>query len=539
MAEIHGAFARKTSGVVRDVSLRDAFIFGISLAIPFAANFFLFPLYEFLLPGADWTTAVIIGFALSFAAYALYASFGSMMPRSGGDYVFQSRGVHPILSFLSVISLDVFLQAPVFLVILMLSSAELGFSPFLTMAGAATGNTWLISAGTWAGSPWGLFTIAVIFVLLALAANVAGLKWVGRSQRYILFPIIIISGVVITALLFSSTPSSFETNFNNYGLILNGTANTYGNLINAATSAGFTAPAFSWLHTIYLAIIIATSFLFWTVWTAPFFGEIKGANNFRNLFLTFVAGGAFQAFFLMIPELAGFQHGLGSSFLSAAAFQGITFTPTLSFYPSFGILTLMTTNNVIVMFLASVGFMVAGYFMAQLFLTNMSRYLLAGSIDGALPLSLSSPSRRFKTPLTALVLSSIVVLVWAAIVDFTPTQIAFWTDVAVWTGPVIFFGTSLSGILFQWTNPSIYKNSLIAKYKGLLLIASLIVFALVMFVFVGYVIIPELEVSLGYNGLGIIFGVALAGLLWYFGFKWYQKKRGIDIGLAYKEIPPE
>lgn len=536
MAEPRGTFARKTSGVVRDVSLRDAFIFGITLAIPFAANFFLFPLYSFLLPGADWTTATIIGFVLSFANYALYAAFGAMMPRSGGDYVFQSRGVHPLLSFLSVISWDVFLQAPLFVTILVASSIELGISPFLTMAGAATGNASLISAGAWASGPDGLFILGVLFLLLALGANVGGLKWVARSQKYILLPAIIISGVVIAALLLSTTPTGFEADFNKYGQILNGTSGTYGALV---TATGATAPAFDWVHTIYLAIIIAASFTMWTVWTAPFFGEIKGANNFKGLLIAFAAGGAFQAFFLMIPELGAFQNGLGSTFVSAAAFQGVVGIPTLGFRPSFGLLTLMTTDNVAVMFLASVGYMVAGYFMLQLFITNMSRYLLAGSIDGVLPLSLSSPNRRFKTPVNSLLLSALICGVYFALVFFTPGQFTFWESLAVWTAPVLFLGTSIAAIVFPLTNKAIYQSSPIAKYKGLLQIAGLVVLASNLFIIIGFIAIPELVFPLGTNATILLIAFALVGWLWYFVFARYQKGRGIDVGLTYKEIPPE
>jgi len=536
LSEPHGTFARKTSGVVRDVSLRDAFIFGITLAIPFAANFFLFPLYSFLLPGADWTIATVIGLCLSLANYALYASFGAMMPRSGGDYVFQSRGVHPLLSFLSVISWDVFLQAPLFVTILGASSVQLGISPFLTMAGAASGNQALINAGNWAAGSTGEFTLAALFLILALAANIGGLKWVARSQKYILFPLMIISGIVIAALLFSTTPSGFETSFNHYAQILNGTSGSYATLISAT---GAVAPAFDWLHTIYLGIIIGTSFTFWTVWTAPFFGEIKGANNFRGLFIAFVAGGAFQAFFLMIPELAGFQYGLGSQFVNGAAFQGVVGIPSLAFHPGFGILTLMTTDNIAVMFLASVGYMVAGYFMLQLFLTNMSRYLLAGSIDGVLPLALSSPSRRFKTPVNALVLSALVCAIYFALVYFQPDQFSFWESVAVWTGPVLFFGTSIAGIVFPWTNKSIYNSSPISKYKGLLTISGLIVLACNLFVIIGFIAIPELLFPLGTNATLIIIAFALVGWAWYFAFAHYQKGKGIDVGLTYKEIPPE
>ena len=536
LSEPHGTFARKTSGVVRDVSLRDAFIFGITLAIPFAANFFLFPLYSFLLPGADWTVATLIGLALSFANYALYASFGAMMPRSGGDYVFQSRGVHPLLSFLSVISWDVFLQAPLFVTILVASSVQLGISPFLTMAGAASGNSALIDAGTWAAGSTGEFTLGALFLILALAANIGGLKWVARSQKYILLPLMIISGVVIAALLFSTTPTGFEADFNHYAQILNGTSGAYSALV-AATGA--TAPAFDWLHTIYLSVIIACSFTMWTVWTAPFFGEIKGANNFKGLFVAFVAGGAFQAFFLMIPELAGFQYGLGSLFVNAAAFQGVVGIPALAFHSSFGLFTLMTTDNVLVMLLASAGYMVAGYFMLQLFLTNMSRYLLAGSIDGVLPLALSSPSRRFKTPVNSLVLSAIICGIYFALVFFQPDQFPFWESVAVWTAPVLFLGTSIAGIVFPLTNKSIYKSSPISKYKGLLTISGIIVLAANLFIIIGFIAIPELLFPLGTNATAIIIAFAIVGWAWYFIFSRYQKGKGIDVGLTYKEIPPE
>jgi basic amino acid/polyamine antiporter, APA family len=539
LGESTGAFARKTSGVVRDVSLRDAFIFGITLAIPFAANFFLYPVYTFFLPGASWTIATLIAMVIALANYVIYSGFGSMMPRSGGDYVFQSRGVHPALSFLSVISWDVFLQAPLFGTLLLASGLQLGLTPFLTMAGAATGSTALINAGTWASSSTGIFSVSIVLLFFAYLANISGLKWVARSQKYILFPLIVISGLVIAILLFTSSPSSFTTAFNHYGQILNGTSNSYQTLVSATTSAGFVTPTFSWLYTLYLAAIIAISFTAWTVWTAPFFGEIKGANSFKGLLVTFIAGGLFQTFFLLIPELAGFEHALGSEIVNALAFQSFVGVPSLSFYPSFGILTLMLTNNVAVMFLASIGYMVAGYFMVQLFLTNMSRYLLAGSIDGALPLFLSSPSRRFRTPVNALSLSFIVMAVYVALVDLTPSQLPFWISVAVWTAPVLFFGTSLAGIVFPKTNPSIYKNSPIAKYRGLLTVASVVMFVLDLFILIGYLVIPELEVGLGTNASLIIVVFAIVGLLWYFLFKAYQARKGIDIGLTYKEIPPE
>lgn len=539
MSQAKASFARKSSGLIRDATLFDAFVFGVSLAIPFAANFFLFPLYTYFLPGADWTIATVIGFVIAIANYVIYAGFGSMMPRSGGDYVFQSRGVHPILSFISVISWDVFLQAPLFAIILLSSSLALGITPLLLMAGTLQGNSALVDAGFWASSPTGAFAISAVLLFLALLANVLGIKWVARSQKYILLPLIIVSGITIPLLLFSTSPTAFHVAFDKYALALNGTPNTYATVLSATSAAGFVVPEFSWLNTIYLAIIIGMSFLAWTVWTAPIFGEIKGANSFKGLLVAFLAGGLFQAFFLMVPELAGFQYTLGTQFMNAIAFQAFNGTPALQFIPSLGLLTLMATDNLVVMVLASIGYIVAGYFMVQLFLTNMSRYLLAGSIDSVLPQWLSAPSRRFRSPVNALLISFIVALIFAGLVDLQPEQLEFWIVLAVLTAPVLFFGTSLAAIVFPKTNPDIYKSSPVARYKGVFSLCGIIMFLLSCFLLVGYFAVPELELPIGSVEIEVVTVFAVLAVVWYFAFKAYQAKKGIDVGLVYREIPPE
>jgi hypothetical protein len=42
-----------------------------------------------------------------------------------------------------------------------------------------------------------------------------------------------------------------------------------------------------------------------------------------------------------------------------------------------------------------------------------------------------------------------------------------------------------------------------------------------------------------YLAYAYVIGSFIAGLLLYYGSKWYNGKRGIDISLAFKEIPPE
>jgi len=530
-------FTRKTSGIVRSVTLFDAFLFGVTLAIPFAANFFLFPLYTYFLPGADWTLAVIIGLVLSIPNWILYAGMGSMMPRSGGDYVFQSRGVHALLPVVSVLAWTVFLLIPVYTALMCFASATLGVVPLLTTAGVVTNNSSMLNLASWILTPNGLFTFTTIVIVIAFFNNVVGIKWVSRGQRWILLPAMLISGVTIPVLLFSTSTATFTSNFNYYTQALNGTSGAYTKVLTAAGAAA--TPSFSLWHTFLVGSIIAIAFLMWAVWSAPVFGEMKGASNLRGLLFAFVAGALFQAFFLILPEFASFQNMVGSAFMNAVANQVYTGFPTLAFYPSMGMLTLMATTNVGVMILASVGFIVAGYFIVQMFYANLSRYLLAASIDGVIPAWFSSTSKRFKSPVNALIGVFVLYFLFAIVMDLVPSNFAFWETVAIWTSGVLFLGTGLAGVFIPWTNKAMYKASPIAKYPGLLVLAGALAFLFSGFILVGYVVIPELEIGLGPLGGLIIVVAAILAIAWYEFFRLYQKRKGIDIGLAYKELPPE
>ena len=235
---------------------------------------------------------------------------------------------------------------PVYGTLLLYSSASLGLVPLFTMIGAVTSNATVIAFATWLGYSTGLFVFTATMITLALINNIVGIRWVARAQRWILFPATIISGIVIPFILFTTTNATYQTNFNNYNQILNGTPNGFNTVITSVNNSGLTTPSYSLENTLLLAVVVSISFLMWSVWTAQIFGEIKGANNFRAMLVTFLAGGAFVAFFLMLPELVGFQNMAGYPFTFAIASSAYPpFIPTLLYYPSLGILTLMATTK--------------------------------------------------------------------------------------------------------------------------------------------------------------------------------------------------
>src|SRR5579871_1473052 len=94
-------FLRNATGLRREVSVLDAFImntFGMNVAV---GAVFLFLQAPAFFPQGNMLVAVIIGTLLmAFTLLWVYSTFAAAMPRSGGDYVYVSRVLHPFLGWL-------------------------------------------------------------------------------------------------------------------------------------------------------------------------------------------------------------------------------------------------------------------------------------------------------------------------------------------------------------------------------------------------------------------------------------------------------
>jgi amino acid transporter len=90
---VPGVFTRASSGLVRQVGTLDAVYYGV-MAITIAYMVFIvaaIPIYV----GAsiEWSTVITMVGAIALGL--VYALFAAVYPRSGGEYVFLSRTVHP------------------------------------------------------------------------------------------------------------------------------------------------------------------------------------------------------------------------------------------------------------------------------------------------------------------------------------------------------------------------------------------------------------------------------------------------------------
>src|SRR4030042_4742183 len=96
MAEV---FLRKASGLVREVSGKDVVFFnsgGINAGLGLAFIFLFGPAFY---PGANHNIALILTWAFCVIQTLMYLFFTVTMPRSGGEYLYISRSLHPSIGF--------------------------------------------------------------------------------------------------------------------------------------------------------------------------------------------------------------------------------------------------------------------------------------------------------------------------------------------------------------------------------------------------------------------------------------------------------
>ncbi|HYM84271.1 MAG TPA: hypothetical protein VEY67_08995, partial [Candidatus Dormibacteraeota bacterium] len=97
----HRFFTRQATGLVREVSWIDAAIYNlIWSSVPLSIAFVLAFGPAFYV-GGNLVIATILAFIFALPCAVLYAVLSAAVPRSGGDYTWVSRTLHPSLGLAS------------------------------------------------------------------------------------------------------------------------------------------------------------------------------------------------------------------------------------------------------------------------------------------------------------------------------------------------------------------------------------------------------------------------------------------------------
>jgi hypothetical protein len=165
MPEQAGVFTRASSGLVRQVKAQDVAYYGIQ---QIALSYIVFIVLAWgAYPGSSMPLASVIAMFGGLAMGICYAMFATLYPRSGGEYVYLSRTLFPVVG--SIVSFSFALWETFYTGINGAFFSLYSMSPFLAALGLQTHSSGLLSASDWFAGSWGIF--------IGGSALIVGLTW--------------------------------------------------------------------------------------------------------------------------------------------------------------------------------------------------------------------------------------------------------------------------------------------------------------------------------------------------------------------------
>ncbi len=539
-------FVRDATGLVKNVSFFDSIALNLSnMSIGALLGVIgISGLLPMLFAGQDVTGVnlldlCLIAFVLSVPQIVIYTVLTRRYPRAGGDYVFVSRNLGgPIGSVASFMGYTC--ETTAYLALIALSTVfaigavGLFFSPSSSFyLGLATPQ------GAYPGAPatpGSQFLIgALIFVVLI------GINIVRPKAGYRLVSILTILGIIALFLAIGTLLSAGPTGVQNYvngvsgnGLFTNSSnpSSTFANMIAGNHTGGpGGATGFNFGNTIFLLPLIAAFVFPWLNAAPAVAGEIKGKSAVRwNVPIS-----AVLAFAFLTGSIATMYWAAGQPFTNAAySTPAYVYGMPVGF--NFWTLAMGVSGNSVVAAFIGLGWVLANLGVMAYGIIVISRYLLAQSFDRFLPSRISNVNQRFGSPAIAFGISLIVsvVLVGIAAYNYTTSSLGAGTNPlfgAILASMIYFIIVGLSAVVHAMKKEVGYMK-VVLGLAGLLNMG--------VFGFLSYQFLSNQSVwAINSITISFILGSVVLGAIAFGGSYYYHKRRGVDITLAYKEIPPE
>jgi amino acid transporter len=204
-------FLRQSSGLVRAFTWWDGLIYNIYAVSVVAACSLIFTL-TFVFPGANLPLGIVIACIAFIPGCVVYAMLTTIMPRAGGDYVWQSRILCGFWGFWFVF-FPLAIGATIFIVSNVLPGAVAFVGPLSYVVGTELGINSLQQFGNWIATSAGQFWFFVVFLAWAAFVVGSGMRFYARVQRW-LFAIGMIGLVTWLIAMLITSNDTFRANFN-------------------------------------------------------------------------------------------------------------------------------------------------------------------------------------------------------------------------------------------------------------------------------------------------------------------------------------
>jgi APA family basic amino acid/polyamine antiporter len=530
-------YARKATGLVRDVRLGDMMVFNAAAATPLGITL-AFGLFYALVafPRANLYIALVAALFLGSFVWVTFALMAAAMPKVGGDYVYNSRLLHPILGFGGNISM--WASSVIAWAFWACAITTVGLGPAFGIVGVVTGHQWWLDASSSLASPGWVFGIALGSVIFLSFLSIIGTGVVARFMT-IAYALAFV-GVAISFVVLIITPhDTFVDKLNAFSQPITHDPNTYKATIATAHKEGLqlvSEQGYSVRSTIG-AIFTCMGFTFWPLWGSYLAGEFRGAGR-RQRQLTAMVGSGFGQGALIILGTFIFFHTIGQDFFAAAnaGAYGVEVSPYFNFWVS------IAAHGTFLAVLLAVLFLGWTFTACYPNLGMIQRAPFAWAFDGLIPRRFAQVSSRWHTPVFAIVVSGFLVAGVCVWVAWSSSFISVYSTLTIisFVGP---FLVGIAALLMPWRHPRLYRNSAadwsIAGIPVLPVAGAGCLLASLFAMFLGIYFHKELGISNTWVAATLPLMALAVAAVYYPIARAVQRRRGVDLELVYKTIPPD
>jgi amino acid transporter len=531
-------FVRRTSGLTRTVSPWSALIYAC-VGPGMTSAFWYYAQGQTLYPSAyGWVTSFAILLLLPISA--IYVFMSMSMPRSGGEYIYVSRILHPLAGFIASWALTI--VGMNWTGLLCQWCVNWGIGNFFLAEGMAYKNETLIHWGkylsiTTPDNRWVVWIIASCILFTITGTMAMGTKWVMRAMWFAMSTMWIMLIAFILVCVFAGGEANTIAGFEKVQGVKWSEVTT---AVNSMTG-GAGLPAFTVLATLFCGLIFPNLNALGSTYAANISGEIKKISKAMPL-SQFGSMATFFVYWILFTLLA--NKGLGFNTIRMMSYletEGagsalIGTSPIVSY-----MVVWMTQNWFLIAIAGPLSAFFATWGGALALSFGPIRNFFAFSFDGLLPTWMSKVSRNGspnRCVLVAFVISWLVLTVavfttWYSYITYTVT---------IWmVGWVIL---SVAAMVFPWRRRDIFEKSpqiVQSRVLGVPVISILGGFGAVVSAVSIYATLvvgntPTMNVkNLMYTA---IFFIVVPVVIYFIATTW-QKRKGVPMDLRFKTVPPD
>jgi amino acid transporter len=495
--------------------------------------------YPWVASGGSLTLGVLLCAVGSAFHVSMYAFLAMTMPRSGGDYVWVSRILHPAIGFAQS------------LVIVVSGLFWFGVTPgiwllmlrnMISLIGAMAGNTGIISAANIFSIPWMLSVIGILLAVFFIFVLFFGQKLYFKIQTTLIVFVFLTIGLFVILALFTDH-ATFITRFNNLAWYLTGDHNYAQTLVNQATSDSLlpipqlSGGAWGW------ATLAVMPIAFWSIGYPYFSTYIAGEwKEAKMTALVSCLGGLAICVVVILASMMSIISVAGEPLVQALA-NGYYVHPNTYFgiAPYAYLYAAGLTDNLLVFGVLCAGSIAMAVLSVFVALYPLTRCIFAWAFDRVVPEKLGSVSMKYHVPIPAILLSGVGGIIVVLLFQYV-YSLAVELTISIIISTVIFSFTmvALTAIILPWRRREIYETSPIQyKFLGFPVISLLGIVDLIFLSFLGYSYVSVSAFgSFDWGSYEFFTVLFLLGIIGYYISRAYRKRQKIDLDLTFREIPP-